>query len=59
MTYKELMHNYNIDENYLNIALGIPKRTLQSWRLGERQPAKYLMELITYFVFNEMKEGRL
>ena len=59
MKYNELIEAYDVDEAYLHSALGIPKRTLQSWRLGERQPAGYLMELLTYFIFNEMKEGRL
>ena len=59
MKYNELMASFSIDENYLNVALGIPKRTFRSWKNGEREAPAYVMELLAYFIFNEIKEGRL
>lgn len=59
MKYNDIITAYNVDEAYLHNALGIPYRTLKSWRLEEREAPNYVMELLAYFIFNEMKEGRI
>lgn len=39
--------------------LGIPYRTMQEWELGRRAMPKYVLDLISYKVQNEKKEGRI
>lgn len=59
MKYNELIASYGVDESYLTNALGIPKRTLRSWKKEEREAPKYVMELLGYFLYHELKEGRI
>lgn len=39
--------------------LHIPYRTMTEWERGTRQMPDYVMELISYKVFNEKKAGRI
>ena len=36
-------------------ALGIPRRTLQSWEIGERECPAYVIDLISYRVQHDQK----
>jgi DNA-binding transcriptional regulator YiaG len=36
--------------------LGVPYRTMQEWELGRRAMPDYVLRLIAYKVFNEMKK---
>ena len=35
--------------------LGIPKRTIENWETGSREPADYIVRLIEYFVRHELE----
>lgn len=36
-------------------ALGIPRRTIQSWEMGERECPAYVIDLIAYRVHHDRK----
>ena len=39
--------------------LGIPYRTMQEWELGRRAMPQYVLDLISYKVKNEKKQGNI
>lgn len=39
--------------------LGIPYRTMQEWELGRRAMPQYVLDLISYKVKNENKQGNI
>jgi hypothetical protein len=46
---KNKQEQLTCNQNELSTLLyGIPSRTLQSWLLGEKEPPKYVQELVIY-----------
>ena len=59
LNYLTIVNTFGVDDAYLHSALGIPMRTLRSWRMGERTPPEYVLYLIQYFLIHDRvyKEG--
>lgn len=58
MSFNDLMNLYGVDIEYLNVKYGIPIRTLQSWKRGERRPPVYLLNLLNYALQEGLKYGQ-
>lgn len=53
-TIKELRLKTGLSQTEFGKRLGgIPLRTIQNWESGERKPADWVLELITYRVEND------
>lgn len=61
MTFNEICETFGVDVDFCHTQLGIPVRTLNSWRKGERTPPEYVLYLIQYFLIHDRvyKEGEL
>lgn len=57
MTINDIFTMYSLD--FLNVQFGIPMRTLQSWKRGERKPPDYVVTLISYAVCCDYVEQNL
>jgi DNA-binding transcriptional regulator YiaG len=52
---KELRNIYRLTQQQLSDITGIPKRTIENWENGSRQPKDYIINLINEFL--KMKQG--
>ena len=53
MTIKELRQLAGMTQKGFSKILGIPKRSIENWEAGSRQPPEYLVKLIEYKLRNE------
>jgi DNA-binding XRE family transcriptional regulator len=52
---KMLRSMAGLTQQKLSNLVGIPKRTIQNWETGDRQPPEYLINLIEYYLVHEGK----
>jgi DNA-binding transcriptional regulator YiaG len=55
MTFKELRQKSGMTQQQFADYFGIPKRTIESWDEGLRNPPPYVLDLICYKLLNEKK----
>ena len=53
MTIKELRTACGMTQQAFADYLHIPKRTIENWEYGDRQPPAYVLELIEYKLHTE------
>lgn len=53
MTIKQLRALSGLTQQAFGDYLNIPRRTIQSWEIGQRQCPEYLLDLIEYKLTNE------
>lgn len=56
---KEARKAAGLTQEEMSKLFGIPKRTIESWEMGERKPAKYLEMLIIEKLGGMRNKGRL
>lgn len=57
MTVKEMRDLLGMSQKAFAEMYKIPKRTIEEWESGRRNPAPYILELLEYKVIRD-KEGR-
>lgn len=50
MTIKDIKDRYNLTYGEMSELTGIPKRTLQAWVQGKREPAPYMAPMICCYI---------
>ena len=50
---RELRKQHGLTQQGLADLLGIPKRTIESWEIGNREPAEYIVNLIQFRLEHE------
>ncbi len=53
MDIKDMLKKSGMTQKAFGEYFGIPRRTVQSWALGDRSCPQYLLELIEYKLKNE------
>lgn len=53
MTIKEIRSACSMTQKAFSEFLGIPKRSIENWESGERNPPEYLVKLIEYKLKSE------
>ena len=53
MGFKELRKESKMTQKQFSEYFGIPKRTIESWDMGERSCPKYLLDLLEYKLIKE------
>ena len=56
-TVKELRELSFMSQTEFSEATGIPKRTLENWEQGKRNPPEWVMTLLDYFVTHELMKN--
>lgn len=56
LNYVDMLKTFGVDDGYLHSALGIPMRTLYSWRSGDRTPPEYVLTLIQFYIVHKDME---
>lgn len=59
MTIKEIRQRTGLSQVRFAEHYGIPRRTLEAWESGNREPAEYLLTLLQRAVGEDFKEGGL
>ena len=57
MNIKELRTKMEMTQKEFGEYLNIPRRTIQSWELGDRTPPEYVLQLIKYKI--EKEDGKM
>ena len=52
MTIKEIRTASGLTQKAFADLLGIPKRTIENWEGGQRQPPDYIVKLIAFYMEN-------
>lgn len=52
MTFAEILEKYNLSQSQASRLLGIPLRTVQDWKLGNRTPPQWTINLIDFYISN-------
>ena len=52
MTIKEIRAASGLTQKAFAELLGIPKRTIENWEGGQRQPPTYIVKLIAFYMEN-------
>ena len=50
ITFSQLLEKYPLSDKEMALLFSIPERTVKSWRLGERQPAPYVLLMMRYIL---------
>ena len=50
---RELRKQHGLTQQGLADLIGIPKRTIESWEIGNREPAEYIVNLIQFRLEHE------
>lgn len=54
---RELRKRYKLTQKALSELTGIPKRTIESWEGGQRNPPEWTVALVKYYVEGHLDEG--
>lgn len=54
---RELRERYKLTQKALSELTGIPKRTIESWEGGQRNPPAWAVVLVKYYVEGHLDEG--
>lgn len=46
-TFNDICETFGVDIDFCHTQFGIPVRTLNSWKRGERVPPEYVLNLLT------------
>ena len=57
MTFNELLEQSGMNTTDFAKYFGIPRRTVQNWKLGLSNCPDYLLDLMEYKLNNENKKG--
>ena len=55
---REICAKYNLSQAALAKRLGIPKRTVESWCMGDRKPPEYVLKMIETILEYQSKEQK-
>ena len=58
MTFNKLLEQSGMNTTGFAKYFGIPRRTVQNWKLGIAKCPDYLLELMKYKLNNENKKGQ-
>lgn len=53
MTIKELRSQTGLTQQAMSDLLHIPKRTIENWEAGSREPPQYVIDLTKYYFEHE------
>lgn len=50
ITFSQLLERYPLSDAEIALLFSIPERTVRSWRLGQREPAPYVLLMMQYIL---------
>lgn len=56
MTIREIRTSFNLTQKQLSDLTGIPRRTIEDWESGRRNPPDWLPKMVQSYLSNPVKE---